>query len=193
MRVGPALCPWLDHIIDPYKLMHRQLYVFDTYTNFICTLLQKRFVGTAHLFIRGGSKFNSFLQKSGSTVAVHPPQKMHQGGWPITRVTRPRKNKKSVGGGTSSYYRTTATHIPLSHPYLFDFSTAGAAAAPSSGGRSYERRVRRWRIRGGSGQLAVTGGPVFFCFLSWFLGAGDPLTHPYKSISKGGYVIRPYK
>ena len=33
MWVRSALYLWYDHV-DPYKLTHRQLYVFDTYTNF---------------------------------------------------------------------------------------------------------------------------------------------------------------
>jgi len=34
MQLRPALRPRLDHV-DPYKLMQGQLYVPDTYTNFI--------------------------------------------------------------------------------------------------------------------------------------------------------------
>ena len=36
MWIGLALRSWLDYV-DLYKLTHRQLCVFDTYTNFVCS------------------------------------------------------------------------------------------------------------------------------------------------------------
>jgi len=179
MRVGPALCPWLDHIIDPYKLTHRQLYVFDTYTNFICTLLQIRFVGTAHLFIRGGSKFNSFLQKSGSTAAVHSPPKMHQGGWPHHSGHPPQeKSKIGGGGGRHLFILQDNSHA---HPSLSSLSLRflHSRSGSSSKQRRQELRAARAAVADPRG-LGAACGDRWACFFLFF-----------KLVSRGGWPPHP--